>query len=172
MRCHTDNTLPEHTNKTRQCQCELVIKVSETSHHCPRCKAHATFGCHSRHDFPLLKDSSSPLHLSFAGTGTGTLKQTKVHGMWSTDNPSNSASLPEPAGTLSSTSLGYNYAREAVDGELRFSEAADHLTCTTAMTGEAVAKAVTMQVIFLCQPSLCLLVCLAVSQSVACLHAG
>jgi len=104
------------------------------------------------------------LHLSFAGTGTGTPKQTKGHGLLPTDKPSKSALLPEPVGALSSTSLGHNSAREAADGELRFNEAADHLTSTTAMTGQAFAKAVTVQVNFMsAQP---VSACLSGSQSV------
>jgi len=101
------------------------------------------------------------LHLSFAGTGTP--KQTKGHGLSSTDEPSKSASLSEHAvGTLSSTSLGHNMAGEAVDGVLN--ESPDHLTSTTVMTGQAVAEAVKVQVNFVsAQP---LSACLSGSQSV------
>ncbi|KAA6417923.1 MAG: hypothetical protein FRX49_12081 [Trebouxia sp. A1-2] len=95
---------------------------------------------------PSSYASSGLLSSRSQHSGTGTLKQSKGHGLSSTDIPSKSASLPEPVGTLSSTSLGHNTAKEAADGELRFSEAADHLTVTTVMTGQAVAKAVTVQV--------------------------
>ena len=95
--------------------------------------------------------------------------QNKGHGLSSTDEPSKSASLHEPVGTLSSTSLGY-CAREAVDGAQRFNESADHLTLTTVMTGQAVAKAVKVQVT-VCPTNPCMLVCLAVSWQL-CLHAG
>lgn len=158
----------------RQCQLELVNEVPEALHpeSLPQLQntdlwvgiqgmiTHSSSTWLARH-LPCI---------SFAGTGT--LKQSKGHGLSSTDIPSKSASLPEPVGTLSSTSLGHNTAKEAADGELRFSEAADHLTVTTVMTGQAVAKAVTMQVKFLSAQllSACLSVCLAVSHQL-CLDA-
>ncbi len=131
-----------HTDINRQCQLEVLIQVAETFHHCPSCKTRATSWWH---DGTLLKLLAHDLLcISFAGTGT--LKQTKGHGLSSSDELSKSASLPEPVGTLSSTSLGHNHA---ADGAQSFYESADNFTSTSAsdlMTGQAVLRAVTVQV--------------------------